>query len=136
MIRRKLVWGMLAVGLVGLSLWIGSLPGLRTTSAGTSVMGCDQPRNQNAANLCPQLLCMKALREHPEIDDRADVSLDQSFIRGDGLESIHVGKARWKTDGRLEQRAVRCLMQGDTVIRSGPITADELNRIASGKEWL
>jgi hypothetical protein len=126
---------MLALALVGVALWIGSLPGTLTTSAGTSIVGCDQPRSENAADVCPELICKKALREHSEIDDRAEISLAESFFSVDDRESIHVGKAHWKKEGKVEQRTVRCLMQGDTVVKSGPITSDELNSIVQGK-WL
>lgn len=134
MSARKLVWGSLLLALLGFAFWIASLPGMRTTSSGTSVAGCDQPRNRNAAVVCPELFCKKALREDPEIDYRAQISLYQSFTSADGRESVHVGKAQWKKNGQVEERTVRCLMQGDTVVRSGPITSNELDRIVHGNE--
>jgi hypothetical protein len=133
---RIIAWGMVGLGAIAATFWSWSQPGLLTTSSGTSVTGCDQPRNKNAAGVCPRLFCQKALRDHLEIGDRAKVSLEQSFSSPDGDESIHVGKAQWRENDKSEHRIVRCLMEGDTVVRSGPITVEELNRMVYGRERL
>jgi hypothetical protein len=136
MSSRRIVWGSLGACVIAFIVWTWTLPGLRTTPTGTSVAGCGNPRDENAARLCQQLFCWKALREHPEIHDRAEVSLEQSFFSADGLDSIHVGKAHWDGSNGAEQKVVRCLMQGDAVVRAGPITSDEFNRIVYTGERL
>lgn len=133
---RRVVWGALSACAIAFAMWTWTLPGTRTTSTGTTVTGCENPRDENAASVCPKLFCRKALREHPEIHDRAEVSLEQSFTSANGQDSIHVGKVHWNGSNGTEQRNVRCLMQGDTVVKAGPITSDEFNRIVYGAERL
>lgn len=55
------------------------------------------------------------------------------FTMGARSTRLHRVEAERIDDG--ERRTVRCLMQGDTVVRSGPITADELDSIVQDK-WL
>jgi hypothetical protein len=75
------------------------------------------------------LLCQKAIREHPEIDDRAEVLLEQSFVSAHGHDSVHAGRARWAEHNSTQQKLVRCLMRDDTVVKGGPVTSEEFSRI-------
>lgn len=133
--RTEACLGGLALGALGFLLWVGALPGLAISPSGTSVTGCDQFRDENAASVCPRLYCEKALREQPEIGDRGVVSLDQSFYSENGQDSMHVGKVEWSEGGRKEQTFVRCVMRDDTVVRAGPITPGEFNQILRHEEW-
>jgi hypothetical protein len=119
----------LGAAALAFGLWLYRMPALLTTPSGTQVRGCDGERDENAADVCPRLLCQKAVREHSAIGDRADFELTHSFTTADGSESIRAGTARWTENDEKTHSYVLCIRHGDKIIKAGPVTSGEFNAI-------
>ncbi|GFE79360.1 hypothetical protein GCM10011487_13600 [Steroidobacter agaridevorans] len=136
-LRLAIFAGVFGIALSGLFWLLGNLeePELLRSKKMVVVKGCDPIEGEDAARICPQLFCQKHLLDTKafELRYRFDVTVDQR----DGDEHLIGGTARpfvAKAGDGPESRFV-CLLDGDEVVASRTVSADELHALVEDGEW-
>jgi hypothetical protein len=120
-LRMIIVAGLAGIAFWGLFQLLGNLqePGLLRTAKAVAVKGCGSvDEHKDAARLCPQFLCQKALidRKLASLDSRFDMVQDdgphpQSVVRGTIVgtgQSFECSLAELKvTDAKIIERPAR-----------------------------
>ena len=118
----------------GLCLWgLFSLldtlkqPALLRSAKATIVKGCDSLESEDAARLCPALLCEKALLDAAAVgkDSRFAVTVDKP---GETKQRLVGGDA---VSGSSAPRQFACVVDGIRIVASRVLEAGELDELAA-----
>ena len=135
-VRLAIFAAVFGIALSGLFWLLGNLsePELLRSKKAVVVKGCDPEsmKNQDAARVCPQLFCQKHLLDTRvfELRYRFEVTFDE---RTEG-EHLIGGTARpfVAKPGDGPERSFVCVLEGNRVIESYALSADELREFATG----
>jgi len=106
--------------------YVYKLPGLSRGPKELNVFNCDEPRNKNAASVCPKLFCEKFLRENGKIDEDSFAQITNESGSASSSVSIIQGIIKTKKMNNHYNMHFYCRMNGDRVLEAEVIT---------GKEW-
>jgi hypothetical protein len=133
-LRLAIFAGVFGIALSGLFWLLGNLdePELLRSRKAVIVKGCDPIEGEDAARLCPQLFCQKHLMDTRvfELRYRFDVTVDER----DGDEHWIGGTARpfVAKPGDGPARSFACVLEGNRVVSSQSLSAEELREFAGG----
>jgi hypothetical protein len=133
-LRLAIFAGVFGIAFAGLFWLLGNLeaPELLRSKKAVIVKGCDPIEGEDAARLCPQLFCQKHLLDTKvfELRYRFDVTVDQR----DGDEHLIGGTAKpfVAKPGDGPVRSFACVLEGNVVVESYALSAEELREFSVG----
>jgi len=133
-LRLAIFAGVFGIALSGLFWLLGNLeqPELLRSKQAVVVKGCDPIEGEDAARICPQLFCQKHLLDTRafELRYRFDVTVDEH----DGDEHLIGGTAKpfVAKPGDGPERSFLCVLEGNRVVSSQALSADELSEFLAG----
>jgi len=135
-LRLAIFAGVFGIALSGLFWLLGNLdePELLRSKKVVIVKGCDPIEGEDATRLCPQLFCQKHLLDTRvfELRYRFDVTVDERY-EGEHLIG-GTAKPFVAKPGDGPERSFVCVLEGNRVIESRALSANELREFAVGED--
>jgi len=120
--RIAYILGVVAVATIVGYLAIGqyiveTVPGYRLVEGSVEIFNCEEPRNENAADVCPSFYCWKAIYESGQISGEHSFRELRVESPGEGSPVIRGGEIDYG-DANESQALTRyrCTMRGDEVL--------------------
>jgi len=137
-LRLAIFAAVFGITLSGLFWLLGNLsePELLRSKKAVVVKGCDPIENENAARVCPQLLCQKYLLDTKAVAlrYRFDVTVDQrsaaEHLIGGVAKPFVAGK------GNDPDLYFACMLENGKVVGGRAVDAAELGALATGEQSL
>jgi hypothetical protein len=105
-------------------------PELLRSPKATVVKGCDPIETSDAARLCPQFFCQKALLDAQLVprSTRFEVTVQRKSKDSELIGGVLTGGAELKGN-------FACILSGDLVTGKTILSSDDLETLAAAPEW-
>lgn len=141
--RASLIAGVLLIVALSATVYTGigfrmsgSAPAIADRNGEVSIENCNEPRNENARNVCPSLFCKKGIHDSGNLPDGYWLT-EKGRIKteGDARTAIY-GEVNYSGEqGNSDQTNYACILSGDQVLETRLMSRGEWKQLEKQHDW-